>query len=813
MKIRSKFLLWFLVVAIIPLLVVQIFIFTNLTEDLTERFVEDLHNQNEKTIIEFKEDIKRYVDLSLSLTELPPIYGMYRAKNTGIDPVDEDTLSTWENRLAQIFISFMKTDPAIDQLRFIDINGEEKVRVNNKDFGQEIVKKEKLQNKSNRYYFKEGILTEDGGVYISNLDLNVENGVIEVPEKPVFRYVSPAYVEEELTGLIVIVVKELDFLKSLDKRTIVLDEKGNYIFYNNQFFSVANINARNYFEESNLGENNEFLTDSIRGGFFNKVKRSHLFWEKIPIDFNYERYLIVLTSDTESNIKSLVLGFQSNILIISLIAIFISLIISTFISRNISNPIEALSELTEKFSRNEFVAIPEILKNRKNRDEITELFESFKVMSQRIREYYTKLETKIKQKTEDLKEALGATEVQNEELQKNKVAIMNILEDVQRERLKTEALKSRLEIATKAANLGVFEWDIKNDSLKANEYTYKIFDFPKDLTVGASKLWLSRIHEEDRKEAEKHLRSSLSGKTPFDKIFRVVHKNGNIRFVRTVARVTKDKANQPVSLVGVNIDVTHEKEVDRAKTEFVSLASHQLRTPLSAISWYSEMLMNGDAGELSPEQKKYLGEVYRGNQRMISLVNALLNVSRLDLGTFSVQPKEIDLIEVANTVLNELSPKISAKKHNIIKDFDESVKIMADPNLSNILIQNLCSNSIKYTPDGGNIKVSIKTMKTGQEVIDKVLEKDSVVICVSDNGLGIPESQQDKIFSKLFRADNVRQTDAEGTGLGLYIIKSIIENVGGNIWFKSKQNEGSQFCITIPVSGMVQKQGTRKLEI
>ena len=236
-------------------------------------------------------------------------------------------------------------------------------------------------------------------------------------------------------------------------------------------------------------------------------------------------------------------------------------------------------------------------------------------------------------------------------------------------------------------------------------------------------------------------------------------------------------------------DISYEQSIDKAKTEFVSLASHQLRTPLSTINWYVEMLLDGDAGSLTDEQRQYLEEVEIGNKRMVDLVNSLLNVSRIELGTFAIDPEKIDLRDITDSVLKELQPQIKEKKMMIVKSYSKLLnKINLDSKLIRMVFQNLLTNAIKYTPPKGTIKISIKK------------NKEDVLVSVSDNGYGIPKKQQENIFTKMFRADNVKLRDTTGTGLGLYIVKSIIEqSAEGNIWFESKENKGTTFYFTIPL--------------
>jgi two-component system sensor histidine kinase VicK len=278
----------------------------------------------------------------------------------------------------------------------------------------------------------------------------------------------------------------------------------------------------------------------------------------------------------------------------------------------------------------------------------------------------------------------------------------------------------------------------------------------------------------------------------------------------TYYNVRKDKIKFPVAItvtpvmlggrvigtIKVFRDITSEREIDKAKTEFVSLASHQLRTPLSTVNWYAEMLLSGDIGELNAKQKIYLDEVYRSNKRMVELVNALLDVSSLELGTFVIEPKSTDICKLARDVIHEQKPQIDVRKIKFqFSCHKNSLFMQADPKLLRMVMQNILSNSVKYTLPGGKIQLSIL-----------LVDKKNIQIKVSDTGYGIPRKQHGKIFTKLFRADNVREKDTDGTGLGLYIVKSIVEKSRGRIWFESpEKNKGTTFYVTLPIDGIPKK--------
>jgi signal transduction histidine kinase len=252
-------------------------------------------------------------------------------------------------------------------------------------------------------------------------------------------------------------------------------------------------------------------------------------------------------------------------------------------------------------------------------------------------------------------------------------------------------------------------------------------------------------------------------------------------------------------------DVTEEHKVDQMKTEFVSLASHQLRTPLTSIKWYTELLLDKQSGALNDAQGSYLKEIDEATARMVELVNSLLNVSRDELGTFAIEPKVTDLLHVMDVAVKEQEPTFKEKAQNFVfKHPDMIAPISIDEKITHIIIQNLLSNAHKYTPEKGSITLTANVVGTKET-------NGYVEIMCADTGYGIPKSQQSRIFSKLFRADNVRTLDVEGTGLGLYVMKTVIDAAGCSISFTSEENKGTTFTFRIPLSGMQSRGGGKAL--
>jgi len=233
---------------------------------------------------------------------------------------------------------------------------------------------------------------------------------------------------------------------------------------------------------------------------------------------------------------------------------------------------------------------------------------------------------------------------------------------------------------------------------------------------------------------------------------------------------------------------SHIAQVNRAKSEFVSVASHQLRTPLSSIKWTLGLLFSGRLGRVDETQLPYFQILRDGTQRMIDLVNDLLDVNRIELRRFTLEPEKISLAGIAKGTMEDLS--LFAKANNVdlvFRDTSASSLIMGDPRRTRMIVQNLVDNAIKYTKGKGRVEVTVGNEGT------------YVKCSVRDEGVGIPEDQQKKVFERFFRADNVLRYQTEGTGLGLYIAKSIVEMSGGKIGFRSKENQGSTFWFILPL--------------
>ena len=277
--------------------------------------------------------------------------------------------------------------------------------------------------------------------------------------------------------------------------------------------------------------------------------------------------------------------------------------------------------------------------------------------------------------------------------------------------------------------------------------------------------------------------------------------NGNLQYKETALQKwpqkreleiysvnVRNKQHKHIGQLFVFRDVTHEREVDRMKSEFVSLVSHELRTPLTSINGYADMLLEGDAGDINDEQTDFLRVIKRNSERLSLLINELLDVSRIEAGALKLSISRINIAELVYEVVKSIRPQIESKEQELDVEMPQDVPVvMADGNRITQILTNLISNAHKYTPREGKISVVVRP------------ESNRFRIDVKDTGIGLSKDEQERLFTKFFRADNPSTQKVAGAGLGLWITNSLVEMHGGEMTVSSTPGKGSIFSFTLPL--------------
>ena len=393
----------------------------------------------------------------------------------------------------------------------------------------------------------------------------------------------------------------------------------------------------------------------------------------------------------------------------------------------------------------------------------------------------------IEKEQKEKEDLLKKIESANKELRDTRLALLNILEDSEKARRLAEEEKEKTVAVLENFVEPLFLFDDKNKLRLINKAAQRFFRLTEAEVLGKDFLDFKKIYPLN--EVFSFMENGLQ--ECYEKEVAIKNKE---YFLKVSVKKITFKRRLIAKLVLVR-NITHEKMVEKIKTEFVSLAAHQLRTPLAAIKWSLKMVLDGDLGKITSDQKDVLNKAYQSNERMIRLINDLLNVTRIEEGRYIFRKLPVHLEKIVDSVIEDVKEEIERKK--ILFSFERPAKplpkIRIDPEKIRLVIQNLIENAVKYTPEKGKITVVLEMVEF------KNPPSKEIIFSVKDTGVGIPQQEQDKIFSKFFRGSNVVRMDTEGTGLGLFISKNIIEAHGGKIWFESEEGRGTIFYFTLPI--------------
>lgn len=355
-------------------------------------------------------------------------------------------------------------------------------------------------------------------------------------------------------------------------------------------------------------------------------------------------------------------------------------------------------------------------------------------------------------------------------------------QEIAEERKKDDALLSSI-------GEGVMALDREGQIILLNAVGEKITGYLEEETLG--KEFLSLFALQDKQQNLIPAQDSPvckvlgSGKPLVWEEIYLKRRNGEIFPCWLSCSATRDAEDRIIGAIVVFRDITKDLELEQMKHELISIATHELRTPITGIKGYLDMVLEGDAGEINPEAKAMLQEVVKINERLADLVDDLLNVGRVEQGRIEVKPVAMDLANLVESVVKELKLQAEAKKLNLIVNPGNLPQVKADPDRVKQVLVNLIGNAVKYT-EAGQVEVTFA-------------QDEKMVICnVRDTGIGMKPEEQKHLFEQFYRAKNEKTRQIIGTGLGLWITKKIVEMMGGKIWVESVEGKGSTFSFSLP---------------
>jgi len=398
-----------------------------------------------------------------------------------------------------------------------------------------------------------------------------------------------------------------------------------------------------------------------------------------------------------------------------------------------------------------------------------------------LAELNEKLETRVVARTKEIEEKAAELEKKAEEMSQTQTALLNLAEDTDKASRDAEKEKEKTLAIIKNFIDGLLFFNSERKLVLANPKAEEIFDIKlrdvagrttKELITFPTLVPLINLIGEEIKEVSRE----------------EICTEGEVFLEITTIPVKQDKEDVGI-LIDIH-DITREKSIEKIKSEFVSVAAHQLRTPLAGIKWTLQTILEEEEEAKIPEEIiGFIKKAYEANDRMVNLVNDLLNVTRIEEGRYVYEPEELEFMDVVNPIIEAYKEHIENKglEFEIKKPEEDLPVVKVDREKIGIVMQNFLDNAMKYTTEG---KVSLLI-----EYVDGKIK-----VSVTDSGVGIPEDQQKRLFNKFFRAANVQRMDTEGSGLGLFIAKNIVEAHGGKVGFYSKVGEGSTFYFTLPAT-------------
>ncbi len=351
-------------------------------------------------------------------------------------------------------------------------------------------------------------------------------------------------------------------------------------------------------------------------------------------------------------------------------------------------------------------------------------------------------------------------------------------------------IDERLRVAAEAGQIGVWEWDVQANTLTWDERMLRIYRIDPLPDCDYHELWRLRVHPADLQRVETELAACVAGSNRFQSEFRMLWSNGEERYIKAAADVLRGPDGKALRVVGINLDITELRRLERVKSEFVSTVSHELRTPLTSIRGSLGLVINDAAGEVTASAKALLRVAERNAARLGSLIEDLLDAERLGGGKLRFALEEQRLRPLIQQALDANTPY--AVQHRVtfeLSDTATGVTARVDGQRILQVMTNLLSNAVKFSPPGGRVSVSIAQLVPGR-----------ISVSVRDQGPGVKPEFQTRLFNMFSQGDASDSRPKGGAGLGLALSKALVEHMGGTIGFVSHEGRGTTFFFELPAS-------------
>jgi PAS domain S-box-containing protein len=696
----------------------------------------------------------------LFLANTMPVQGLLRTKKNQTDRTKKSRYIQWQQKLERIFESQLKRNSSYLSIRFIDDQGQEMVHVGHK--GKRIVhyRGNQLQNKSNRVYVREALKLPLGAIYVSEINLNREFGKVVEPYQEVKRSATPVYDERDnsLAGLVVITDEIGQELRTIQKQLgqkpgsqfYITNDKGGYLIHKDS----SKTYSFDLGEHDRIQENIPQLDDLYLTA--NQDRQAILMpnagngykvvnFTKVSFDTaNPNRFIAVILAQDYSSIVAEQTKVLNHVAYWALLLVLCAAVVGIVLSIQITRPIKKMTQVVNDFTQQR--AVVSNLPVKKT-DEVGVLARSFDAMIKQV------------------------TQSQNDLRYLNNNLEQQVLERTRSLKLNEEHQRTILESIADA----IVTID-DNDLIKTfNMAAEKIFQYKVEEVIGENISILlpkEKRHQHDVYMKEKSTYNSRVINQVRD--LEAQRKDGSLFPIEL--KVTPMIGGDEKGFVGVLRDITERKRIDKMKTEFVSTVSHELRTPLTSIHGAIELINSLATDELSEQVRQLLQVADNNSQRLLLLINDILDIQKIEYEQMNFDLKCIDVISFVQQSLDD-NASYAAQYRVRFLFLESGAKkfILADRGRLMQVMANLLSNAAKFADEGSTIEVTISQPSD-----------DFVRVSVKNNGIGISDEFKHKLFEKFTQLDSSDARMKGGTGLGLNIARAIIKKHNGNIDFTSK---------------------------